>query len=125
MALGRPGHLVAVMSRPRLEPLPAGCTGCLCTPDLASAAGLGECTVAGDGAGGILVVRADPRIAVEGRLLRDWHELTPPGFSLECCGDADHIGDVIRAEGRGGRAVYVITGVADRANGVWEARWPD
>ena len=113
------------MSRTRLEPLPAGCTGCLCPADLASAAGLGECTVTGDGAGGVLVVRADPRIAVNGRLLRDWHEMTPPGFSLECRGGADHIGDVIRVETAGSRAVYLITGAADRASDVWEARWPD
>lgn len=113
------------MSRTRLEPLPAGCTGCLCPPDLASAAGLGECTVAGDGAGGILIVRADPRIAVSGRLLSDWHEMAPAGFSLECQGDTDHIGDVIRIEAGGSRAVYLITGAADRANDVWEARWPD
>ena len=113
------------MSRTHLEPLPAGCTGTLCSPDLASAAGLGECTVAGDGAGGVLIVRADPRIAVNGRLLRDWHEMAPPGFSLECRGDADHIGDVIRVEAEGSRAVYLITGTADRANDVWEARWPD
>ena len=113
------------MSRTRLEPLPAGCTGCLCPPDLASAAGLGECTVAGDGAGGVLIVRADPRIAVSGRLLLDWHEMVPPGFSLECRGAADHVGDVIRAGTGGSRAVYLITGAADRANDVWEARWPD
>ena len=118
------------MSRTRLEPLPAGCTGCLCPPDLASAAGLGECTVAGDGAGGVLVVRADPRIAVSGRLLLDWHEMVPPGFSLECRGGADHIGNVIRVEADNERAVYVVTrlvnpGGSPWGNLIWEARWPD
>lgn len=113
------------MSRTSLEPLPLGCVGCLCSSDLASAAGLGECTVAGDGLGGIVIVRADPRIAVSGLLLGDWHDLVPPGFSLECQGAPDHVGDVIRAGAGADRVVYVITAVADRASDLWEARWPD
>ncbi len=118
------------MSRTRFKPLSAGCTGCLCPSDLASAAGLGECTVAGDGAGGILIVRADPRIAVSGMLLLDWHEMVPPGMSLECQRAPDHIGDVIRVEAEEERAVYVVTrlvnpGEPPGGNLVWEARWPD
>ena len=114
----------------RLEPLPAGCTGCLCPADLASAVGLGECTVAGDGTGGVLIVRADPRIAVAGMLLLGWHDAVPPGFSLECQGDADYIGDVIRVEAEGERAVYVVTRLVNPGESswgklVWEARWPD
>jgi hypothetical protein len=121
---------MAAMSRTRLEPLSAGCTGCLCDPDLASAAGLGECIVAGDGAGGVVIVRADPRIAVSGILLLGWHDMTPPGFSLECRGGTGHIGDVIRAGAGIGRAVYVVTrlvtsGEPPRGNLIWEACWPD
>lgn len=108
-----------------LEPLPPGCEGCLYPRHLVPDTGLGECIVAGDGAGGILIVRADPRIAISGLLLRDWHDGTPPGISLECRGNPDCIGDVIRAEGAARRAVYVVTGVAGRVNGVWEGRWPD
>ena len=118
------------MSRTHLEPRPIGRPGCLCPPDLASAAGLGECIVAGDGAGGILIVRADPRIAVSGMLLLGWHDMTPPGFSLECRSGTGHIGDVIRAEAEDSRAVYVVTrlvtpGEPPWGNLIWEASWPD
>ena len=57
-----------------------------CPADLASATGLGQCIVGGDGAGGIRIMQADPRIAVSGRLLLDWHDMVPPGFSLRLPG---------------------------------------
>lgn len=113
------------MSARRLTPLPLGCCGCLCPSDVLPGTGLGECVVAGDGAGGVLVVRADPRIAVSGLLLRDWHDSRPAPFGLECHGDPDHIGDLIRVEAADQRVVYVITRAADRANDIWEASWPD
>lgn len=115
--------MVAV-SAPRFAPLPRGVTGTLCSPDEVPA-GLGQFTVAGDGDGGVVIVRADPRIAVSGRLLRDWHEEAPGFITLECHGEPDHAGDVIRAAAAGERAVYVVTGMTDRVHGVWEARWPD
>ena len=109
----------------RYTPLDLGVTGTLCPPDVLPGTGLGECVVAGDGEGGILIVRADPRIAVSGRLLRDWHDAQPPGFALQCSGDPDCIGDLIRVEAADGRAVYVIARRADCAYDVWEACWPD
>lgn len=109
---------------PRFAPLPRGVTGVLCPPRKALT-GLGECVLAGDGDGGVLVVRADPRIAVSGMLLRDWHDGTPACISLECHGDPDHAGDVIRVETAAQRVVYVVTHAADPVNDVWEARWPD
>ena len=86
--------------------------------------------MAGDGAGGILIVRADPRIAVSGMLLLDWHDAVPPGISLECQRVTGHIGDVIRVEAEEERAVYVVTRLINpgeplEGNLVWEARWPD
>jgi hypothetical protein len=113
------------MSARSFAPLPLGCCGCLYPPDMLPGTGLGECVVAGDGDGGILIVRADPHIAVSGQLLRDWHDRLPGPFGLECHGDPDHIGDLIRVEAADQRVVYVITRVADRANDVWEASWPD
>ena len=107
------------------EPLPLGVTGTLCPSDELPGTGLGECVVAGDGEGGVLIVRADPRIAVSGLLLRDWHDGQPGSFTLECHGSPDHIGDLIRVEAADERVVYVITRVADRANDIWEASWPD
>lgn len=109
----------------RFAPLPIGCVACLCPADLLSGTGLGELVVAGDGCGGIVIVRADPRIAIEGRLLRDWHDAAPPGFTLECTGLPGHAGDVIRAGAADQRVVYVVRGTADQVNDVLEACWPD
>lgn len=108
----------------RFAPLPRGVTGTLC-PLNEVPAGLGKFVVAGDGDGGVVIVRADPRIAVSGRLLLDWHDEAPRFMTLECHGKPDHAGDVIRVDAAGERAVYVVTHVADRVNEVWEARWPD
>src|ERR1700677_4968944 len=93
----------ADVSTRSFTPLPLGCCGCLCAPDLLAGTGLGECMVAGDGEGGVVVVRADPRVAVSGVLLRDWHDALPGSFSLECRGDPDHIGDLIRVNAAGQR----------------------
>jgi hypothetical protein len=103
------------------EPLPPGIQGCLCPQDLLP--GLGQCIVAGRAGGGLTVVRADPAIAVSGKLLRDWHDAgTPPGISLECRLNPDHIGDLIRVETADRRVIYAVTRVRGDA---WEARWPD
>jgi hypothetical protein len=107
----------------RFTPLPAGVAGTLCPP--VASGTFGECVVAGDGSDGILIVRADPCIAVSGMLLRDWHEGTPGYISLECRGNPGHEGDLIRIEGASRRVVYVITRAADPVNDVWEACWPD
>jgi hypothetical protein len=109
----------------RFEPLPRGVAGTLRFQDGASRDGLGECVVEGDGDGGIVIVRADPRVAVSGVLLRDWHEGTPGYITLECAGDPDHIGDVVRFDGANRRVVYAIRCATDPVNDVWEARWPD
>lgn len=104
------------------EPLPAGITGCLCPQDLLVGTGLGECVVRGTASGVLEIDRADPVIAVEGRLLLDWHIVTPPGISLECKGGGWPEGDVIRVEAADRRVVYVVTRRVDSEHDVWEAR---
>lgn len=109
----------------RFTPLPAGVAGTLRFQDGLSWDGLGECVVEGDGDGGIVIVRADPRVAVSGMLLRDWHEGTPGYIALECLGAPDHIGDVVRFDGVNRRVIYMIRRAVDPVNDVWEATWPD
>lgn len=87
--------------------------------------GLGECVIATDLDGTRSIVQADPVIGVSGVLLHDWHDGTPDCISLECAGDPDHIGDVIRVDTADRRVVYVVTRLANRYTDVFEARWPD